>query len=42
MNTKVHELLNQQINKELYSAYLYLDFSIYLKRRGLMALQTGI
>ena len=29
MNTKVHELLNQQINKEFYSAYLYLDFSNY-------------
>ena len=27
MNEKVHELLNQQINKEFYSAYLYLDFS---------------
>ena len=29
MNAKVHELLNQQINKEFYSAYLYLDFSNY-------------
>ena len=29
MNTKVHELINQQINKEFYSAYLYLDFSYY-------------
>ena len=29
MNQKVRELLNQQINKELYSAYLYLDFSNY-------------
>ena len=35
MNAKVHELLNQQINKELYSAYLYLDFSNYFKARGL-------
>ena len=35
MNTKVHELLNQQINKELYSAYLYLDFSNYFEERGL-------
>ena len=26
MDKKVHELLNQQINKEFYSAYLYLDF----------------
>ena len=35
MNSRVHELLNQQINKELYSAYLYLDFSNYFKRVGL-------
>ena len=35
MNAKVHELLNQQINKELYSAYLYLDFSNYFQARGL-------
>ncbi|MBQ4617664.1 MAG: ferritin [Clostridia bacterium] len=32
---KVHELLNQQINKELYSAYLYLDISNYFKAAGL-------
>ena len=25
------DLLNQQINKEFYSAYLYLDFSNYFK-----------
>ena len=35
MDKKVHELLNEQINKEFYSAYLYLDFSNYFKRRGL-------
>ena len=35
MNEKVHALLNQQINKEFYSAYLYLDFSNYFKARGL-------
>ncbi len=35
LNKRVHELLNQQINKEFYSAYLYLDFSNYFKRRGL-------
>ena len=35
MNTRVHELLNQQINKEFYSAYLYLQFSNYFKARGL-------
>jgi len=35
MNQKVHELLNQQINKEFYSAYLYLDFSNYFDAKGL-------
>ncbi len=35
MNEKVHALLNQQINKELYSAYLYLDFSNYFEEAGL-------
>ena len=29
MNEKIAFLLNQQINKELYSAYLYLDMSNY-------------
>ena len=27
LDKKVVELLNQQVNKEFYSAYLYLDFS---------------
>ena len=35
MNAKVRELLNDQINKELYSAYIYLDFSNYFEERGL-------
>ena len=35
MNEKVHELLNAQINKEFYSAYLYLDFSNYFEDVGL-------
>ena len=35
MNEKVHELLNQQIHKEFYSAYLYLDFSNYFEEVGL-------
>ena len=35
LNAKVHALLNQQINKEFYSAYLYLDFSNYFKAQGL-------
>ena len=35
MNEKVRALLNQHINKEFYSAYLYLDFSNYFKAKGL-------
>lgn len=35
LDRKVVELLNQQINKEFYSAYLYLDFSNYFKSKGL-------
>ena len=35
MNAKVHALLNAQINKEFYSAYLYLQFSNYFKAKGL-------
>ena len=35
MNATVRELLNQQINKEFYSAYLYLDFSNYFEDKGL-------
>ena len=29
MDAKVSKLINEQINKELYSAYLYLDFANY-------------
>ena len=35
MNEKVVALLNQQVNKEFYSAYLYLHFSNYFEARGL-------
>lgn len=35
LDAKVVELLNQQVNKELYSAYLYLDFSNYYYDEGL-------
>ena len=35
LDKKVVELLNQQINKEFYSAYLYLDFSNYYYDQGL-------
>ena len=35
LDKKVSKLLNEQINKELYSAYLYLDMSSYFEDRGL-------
>ena len=35
LDKKVSKLLNEQINKELYSAYLYLDFSIFYEAQGL-------
>ena len=35
LDPKVTELLVDQINKEFYSAYLYLDFSNYYKEIGL-------
>ena len=35
MNAHVANLLNEQINKEFYSAYLYLDFSNYFEAKGL-------
>lgn len=35
MDTKIADLINQQINKEFYSAYLYLEFSNYYEQAGL-------
>ena len=35
LDTRVVELLNQQVNKEFYSAYLYLDFSNYFNDKEL-------
>ncbi len=35
LNKKIAELLNDQVNKELYSAYLYLDFANYYADEGL-------
>ena len=35
MNEKIVNLLNTQINKEFYSAYLYLDFANYYSEVGL-------
>ncbi len=35
LDAKVAKLLNEQIVKEFYSAYLYLDFSVYYEGQGL-------
>ena len=35
LNEKVASLINNQVNKEFYSAYLYLDFSNYYAEAGL-------
>jgi len=35
MNEKVAMLLNEQINKEFYSAYLYLDIANFYTKKGL-------
>ena len=35
LNEKVSSLLNDQINKEMYSAYLYLDFANFYVEQGL-------
>ena len=35
LSKKVADLLNNQVNKELYSAYLYLDFENYYHDKSL-------
>jgi ferritin len=35
LDDKVSDILNKQINKELYSAYLYMTFADYYEDRGL-------
>lgn len=35
IDKKIAELINVQVNKELYSAYLYLDFANYYEAEGL-------
>ncbi len=35
MNKKVFELINEQVNKEFYSAYIYLDMANYYTNAGL-------
>lgn len=35
LNNKIAKLINEQVNKELYSGYLYLDFANYYADAGL-------
>lgn len=35
LNKNVAQLLNKQVNYEFYSAYLYLDFSVFYEEQGL-------
>ena len=35
IDKKIAELINEQVNKELYSAYLYLDFANYFEEQNL-------
>ena len=41
LNQKVADLLNDQINKEMYSAYLYLDFANFYAYKGFCLLYTS-
>ena len=41
LDAKVAQLLNEQVNKEFYSAYLYLDFSICTEEEGLDGFAEG-
>jgi len=41
ISKKMTDALNLQINKELYSAYLYLAMSAHAQDIGLKGLQTG-
>ena len=40
MDDKLYDLVNDQINKELYSAYLYLEMADYYKDAGLDGFAT--
>ena len=42
LDQKVADLLNQQVNKEFYSAYLYLDFRSTMRRSAWTASPTGV
>lgn len=41
LNEKMEAALNEQINREFYSSFLYLSMSAYFERNNLKVLQTG-
>lgn len=41
LNNKIQDALNEQINAELWSAYLYLSMGMHFEAEGMPALQTG-
>lgn len=41
ISEKIENILNEQINKEFYSAYLYLAISAHFDEIGLKGFQTG-
>ena len=40
LNKKIISLMNEQINKEFYSAYLYLDFANFYEAKGLLGFSS--
>ena len=42
INEKLQNAFNDQINKELYSEYLYLAMKTYFLEQNLMVLLTGL
>ena len=41
ISDKINEIINEQINKEFFSGYLYLSMSAYLKELGLFGFSHG-
>lgn len=42
ISEKINEILNEQINKEFYSGYLYLSMSAYMKELGLFGFASWL
>ena len=42
VSDKINEVINEQINKEFYSGYLYLSMSAYLKEMGLFGFSSWL